>query len=208
MCTGSRVARAAALALGALAPGGGGLGAAGAGLKRPLRGVAAWVPLYDVNCLTLAGSLRVDSRRSALLVKGAAHVWVCLRRGTALSLSVSARLGAALGGAGALPASSWCVCTGSRRVRATAMALGTLAPVRGGFGAACAGGHGTMQQGDPAKAFRILRKRVGSNSGISAPRWATLTLRAPARRPRSALLFVTLTCFSVSLLRYTQFTLF
>ena len=35
VCTGSRGARAAALALGALAPGGGGLGAAGAGLAAP-----------------------------------------------------------------------------------------------------------------------------------------------------------------------------
>jgi hypothetical protein len=68
-------------------------------------------------------------------VKGAARVWVRLRRGTALS--VSAQRGAALGGAGALLASGWCVCTGSRRARAAALALGTLAPVRGGFCAAC-----------------------------------------------------------------------
>ena len=73
------------------------------GAQAPFVGVAASVgawselPYPGLNCPTLAGALRVDSRRSARLVKGAARVWVCLwlggRRG-------SFGLGAASDGAG------------------------------------------------------------------------------------------------------------
>ena len=87
VCTGSRGLRAAAPALGTLAPGGGGLGAAGAGLD------ALWEAFagrgrrhpWRLNCPILTGALRVDARRSARLLQGAARVWVCQRRGAAVS---------------------------------------------------------------------------------------------------------------------------
>ena len=67
------------------------------GAQAPFVGVAvsvgAWseLPYTGLNCPTLAGALRVDSRRSARLVKGAARVWVCLWLGAALSGSAQHR---------------------------------------------------------------------------------------------------------------------
>ena len=99
---------------------------------KPLRGVAAWVPV--LNCPILTGALRVDCRRSARLVKGAARVWgVPAAR---CGCYGSARRWTARGGAGALPASGLHLCTGSRGSRAGALALGTLAPGWGGLDAA------------------------------------------------------------------------
>ena len=50
-----------------------------------------------------------------------------------------ARRQSARGGAGALPASGWCVCTGCSGARAVSPAFGGLAPGGGGLGAAGAG---------------------------------------------------------------------
>ena len=71
---------------------------------KPFRSDAARVQLR-LSCPTLAGALRVDTRRSARLSQGAARVWVWLQRGAAVS--GSAQLGAAQGGAGPLPSSEW-----------------------------------------------------------------------------------------------------
>ncbi len=80
---------------------------------------------WRLNCPTLAGALRVGFRWSARLVKGAARAWVCLWLGAALS--GSARRCAVRGGSGALPASGWLVCTGSRGARAAALGPWALA---------------------------------------------------------------------------------
>jgi hypothetical protein len=59
VCTGSHDARAAALALGTLAPGGGGLGAAGAGLDAPWEGFAQSIHIAEgLSCPTLAPGMR------------------------------------------------------------------------------------------------------------------------------------------------------
>ena len=86
---------------------------------------------------THSRALRVGFWRSALLVKGAARVWVCLRRGAAVL--GSARRQTARGGVGKAPASGWRVCTGWCDARAAAPALGTLAPGGGGLGTVGAG---------------------------------------------------------------------
>ena len=81
--------------------------------------------------------LRVGFWWSAAARERCACVWACLRRGAAVS--GSARRQTARGGAGALPASGWRVCTGCPDARAVAPAFGTLAPGGGGLGAAGAG---------------------------------------------------------------------
>jgi hypothetical protein len=82
-------------ALGALAPGGGGLGAAGAGLDalwEAFAGRGGCHPLR-LNCPILTCVLRVDSRRSARLLQGAARVWACLRRRASIAVSARRRAG-------------------------------------------------------------------------------------------------------------------
>ena len=88
---------------------------------------------------THSRALRVGFWWSARLVKGAARVWVCLRRGAAVL--GSARASKERRGAEGCnpPASSWRVCTASRCLRAAAPALGTLAPGGGGLDAAGSG---------------------------------------------------------------------
>ena len=114
-------------------------------------------------------ALRVGFWWSARLVKGAARVWMCLRRGAAVS--GSARLGAARGGAGTLPASGWRVCTGCSGARAAGPALGSLAPGGGGLGAA---GAGLMP---PWEAF-VRRRGAGAAFASELPYPAR---RAPRR---------------------------
>ncbi len=105
--------------------------------RGPLRGATARAPPLCLICPNLPGALRVDSRRPERLVNGAARVWVRLRCGAAVSRS--ARRRTARGGAGALPASGWCACTGSRDARAASLTLGTLAPGGGRLGSAGVG---------------------------------------------------------------------
>ncbi len=168
MCTGSRVARAAALALGALAPGGGGLGAAGAGLKRPLRGVAAWVlPLVS----ELPYPARRAPRRFLVVCAARKRCGACLGVPAARHGFFRARRGCARRGAVLCiaPARGWRACTGSGAPRASALALGTLAPVGGGLGAACAAGPRL-----PRRVGRIMRpltrfcRLSAPNSGSSS----------------------------------------
>ncbi len=137
VCTGSRVARAAALALGALAPGGGGIGAAGAGLKRPLRGVAAWVP-------PLVSELPYPARRAPhrFLVVCAARE----RCGACLGVPAARRgsfgLGAASDGARRGRRTlrrSVGLCALAPGARAAPLALWALAAGGGMLGVACAG---------------------------------------------------------------------
>jgi hypothetical protein len=78
---------------------------------------------WCLNCPTLAGALRVDSRQSARLVKGAARVWVCMRLGAAPS--DSARRRTARGGVGAHSGERLaCVHWLPRRARCCAGSLG------------------------------------------------------------------------------------
>ena len=135
-------------------------------------------------------ALRVGFWWSARLVKGAARVWACLRLGAAVS--GSARRQSARGGAGALPASGWRLCTGCRDARAAAPALRTLAPGGGGLGAAGAGlnapweafehrcdAGATLASELPypgrsaprrLQAVRAARERCGARLGVAAAR--------------------------------------
>ncbi len=133
VCTVSGGAHAAALALDTLAPGEGGLGAAGAGLDAPLEGFAAWVP-------PLASELPYPGRRAPRRLQAVSTA--CERCGARLGVRRGCSgVGAASDGAGRRAASlrrGWRVCTGSRGSRAAAPALGALNPGRGGLGAAFA----------------------------------------------------------------------